>query len=151
MAKKAAKPSSGLKNEKEVMKRLNEIMTLELSGVTRYLHYSLMITGPNRIPVVSWFRAQATEALDHATLVGEKITSLGGHPTMDVKEVPETNNHNVIYILKESLEFEKLAVKKYHELLPLCKGNIALEEMIRTFCKTESEHIEEVLKMIGDN
>ncbi|MFZ4714380.1 MAG: ferritin-like domain-containing protein [Bacteriovoracaceae bacterium] len=150
-ATKVAKSSSGLKNEKEVLKRLNELMTLELSGVTRYLHYSFMIVGPNRIPVVSWFRAQANEALAHATLVGEKITSLGGHPTMEVEEVPETNNHNVIYILKESLEFEKIAVKKYHELLPLCTGNIALEEMIREFCKTELEHLDEVNKMIGDH
>jgi bacterioferritin len=147
---KAPKMSSGLKNEKEVLRRLNELMTIELSGVTRYLHYSFMITGPNRIPVVSWFRAQATEALDHATMVGEKITALGGHPTMEVTEVPETNNHNVLHILKESLEFEKVAVKKYHELLPLCVGNIALEEMIRTFCKTELEHLDEVMKMIGD-
>lgn len=145
---KAASASSG--KNKEILKRLNEIMTMELSGVTRYLHYSFMITGPNRIPVVSWFRTQATEALTHATMIGEKITSLGGHPTMEVKEVPETNDHHVISILKESLEFEKKAVKKYEELLPLCKGNLALEEMIRMFCKTEQEHIEEVQKMIGD-
>lgn len=139
-----------MKNQKEVLKRLNEIMTLELSGVTRYLHYSLMITGPNRIPVVSWFRAQATEALTHAQMIGEKITALGGHPTMTVKEVPETNDHNVVHILKESLEYEKAALKKYEQLLPLCKGNISLEEMIRTFCKNEQEHVEEVMKMIGD-
>lgn len=139
-----------MKNQKDVLKRLNEIMTIELSGVTRYLHYSFMITGPNRIPVVAWFRAQATEALAHATLIGEKITSLGGHPTMIVKEVPETNDHHVVSILKESLEFEKKACKKYEELLPHCKGNLSLEEMIRTFCKTEQEHIEEVAKMIGD-
>jgi bacterioferritin len=138
-----------MKNKKEILKKLNEILTIELSGVTRYLHYSLMITGPNRIPVVSYFRAQATEALDHATLIGEKITSLGGHPTMKVKEIPETNKHDVISILKESLEFEKEALKKYEALLPMTKGNIALEEMIRAFCKTEAEHLEEVYKMIG--
>jgi bacterioferritin len=33
---------------------LNKIMELELAGVVRYTHYSLMVYGYNRIPVVSW-------------------------------------------------------------------------------------------------
>ena len=33
---------------------LNKIMELELAGVVRYTHYSLMVYGYNRIPIVSW-------------------------------------------------------------------------------------------------
>jgi bacterioferritin len=32
---------------------LNKIMELELAGVVRYTHYSLMVFGYNRIPIVS--------------------------------------------------------------------------------------------------
>lgn len=133
----------------EIIKRLDSILEMELSGVTRYLHYSLMITGPNRIPIVKFFRDQALESFQHATMVGEKITALGAHPSVKVQPVPEKNKHGVMDILEESLEFEKRGLSLYIDLLPLCEGNVALEEMIRDFIRTEQEHMEEVQKMLS--
>ncbi|THJ18833.1 MAG: bacterioferritin, partial [Nitrospira sp. CG24B] len=40
---------------------LNRIMEHELAGVVRYTHYSLMIYGYNRIPIVSWLKSNADE------------------------------------------------------------------------------------------
>lgn len=37
-------------------KLLNEIIESELAGVVRYTHYSLMVTGPNRIPIVGFLK-----------------------------------------------------------------------------------------------
>ena len=51
----------------KAIETLNRIMELELSGVVRYTHYSLMVYGYNRIPIVSWLKAHAQEGLDHAT------------------------------------------------------------------------------------
>ena len=48
---------------------LNAIMEAELAGVVRYTHYSLMVTGPHRIPIVDFLKAQATESLLHAQQV----------------------------------------------------------------------------------
>ena len=59
---------------KEVLQVLNQILELEMSGVVRYTHYSLMIKGHGRIPIVKWLRAQAQEGLDHAIQAGEIIT-----------------------------------------------------------------------------
>ncbi|MBL7685068.1 MAG: bacterioferritin [Deltaproteobacteria bacterium] len=131
-----------------MIEKLNEILELEISGVVRYLHYSLMITGPNRIPIVKFFREQANEAFDHAAIIGEKITALGGHPSLKVSPVPETNNHAVLDILRESVEFEKAALQKYLDFLPITQGNVALEELIRGMIKQEQEHIEECEKML---
>ena len=133
----------------EVLKRLNQILEWEVSGVPRYLHYSLMITGPNRIPIVKWFRDQALESFNHATIIGEKITALGGHPSIKVNEPPERNRHAVLEILEESLEFEREGLRKYQELLPFCEKDVALEELVRQFIREETEHIEEVLKMLA--
>ena len=47
---------------------LNDIMLAELAGVIRYTHYSLVITGPNRLPLVAFMMAQADESLLHARL-----------------------------------------------------------------------------------
>lgn len=135
-------------DNKKILSILNEIIELEVSGIVRYLHYSLMVTGPNRIPIVKWFRDQADEAFAHAAIIGEKITALGGHPSLKVSAVPETKTHKVLDILKESLHFEKKAIESYHELLNYCDGNIALEELAREMIRTETEHIEEVEKML---
>ena len=40
----------------DVLKTLNRIMELELSGVVRYTHYALMIYGYHRIPIVDWMQ-----------------------------------------------------------------------------------------------
>lgn len=145
---RAAKATKGSKTNPKVLTLLDEILEMELSGVTRYLHYSLMITGPNRIPIVKFFRDQAAEALQHATLIGEKITALGGHPSIRVKDVPETHQHSTLDILAEGLEFEMQALGLYNKLLSLCGDNVALEEMVREFIRTEQEHVEEVQKML---
>lgn len=132
----------------DVLTKLDKILEAELSGVVRYLHYSFMIFGPNRIPITKWFRDHATEGMGHAVIIGEKITALGGHPTLKVKAVPETNNHNIMEILKESLVFEKESLALYHDLLKVTDGDVALEEMVREIIREETEHVEEVEKMI---
>lgn len=136
-------------DNKKIVEKLNRILEMEISGVVRYLHYALMVTGPNRIPIVKWFHDQANEAFSHASVIGEKITALGGHPSLKVSTVPETKTHKALDILKESLQFEQAAVELYHELLTLCEGNVALEELVREMIRTETEHIEEVMKMLA--
>jgi bacterioferritin len=66
------------KTSSVVVGTLNRILELELAGLVRYLHYSFMIFGHNRIPIVAWLREQANEAQTHATLAGEHITNLDG-------------------------------------------------------------------------
>lgn len=135
-------------DKNDLLVKLDKILEAELSGVVRYLHYSFMIFGPNRIPITKWFRDHATEGIAHAVAIGEKITAYGGHPTVKVKAVPETNNHNVMEILKESLGFEKETLGLYHEVLASVGDDIALEEVIRDLIRQETEHVEEVQKMI---
>lgn len=133
----------------DMLKKLNEILECEVSGIVRYLHYSLMIKGPNRIPIVKFFQDQATEAFQHSSMIGEKITALGGHPSLKVKPVSESNKHDVMDILRESLEHEKEAVDLYKGLLKLCgEDDIAMEELARDMIRLEVEHIEEVEKML---
>jgi len=135
---------------KQVLELLGDIYKSEMSGVNRYLHYSFMVMGYNRIPIQAWFRDNAKEAMDHATTIGEKITSLGGHPPMVSAKVEETNLHTIQQLLEESLKFEEEAMISYKKLVQLSAdlGDIALEEMAREFVKVEVEHADEVRKML---
>lgn len=133
---------------KEVMNCLHRIFQQEMSGIHRYLHYSFMIMGHNRIPIQKWFRDQATESQAHAIEIGEKITSLGGHPPIVSTSIEEHNKHGVHELLQESLNFELLGLELYKELVKLSGEDIALEELARTFVRTETEHVDEVRKML---
>lgn len=136
------------KNNEKIVAKLNQALEMEISGVVRYLHYSFMIMGPNRIPIQKWFHEQAQEGYQHATTLGEKITALGGHPSLHVSKVPETKTHAALDILKESMVFEEKALELYYEVLAEVKEDVALEEMIRQMIRTETEHIDEVKKML---
>jgi bacterioferritin len=132
-----------------VLEVLNGILEEELAGVVRYTHYSLMVFGYNRIPIVSWLRSQATESLDHAHQAGEWITTLGGHPSLAVGDLLETHKHNVGQILKESLEVETAGYALYVKLLGLVQDrDVALEEYARGMITAERTHLSEVEKML---
>ena len=77
-------------DEKKTQELLCTIMEWELAGVVRYTHYALMVTGPNRIPIVQFFQAQATESLLHAQQAGEILTGLDGHPSQKIAPIEET-------------------------------------------------------------
>ncbi len=128
---------------------LNRIMELELAGVVRYTHYALMIYGYNRIPIVSWLKSNADESLAHAHKAGELVTLLGGHPSLKIGTLLETQKHDVGDILRESLEHEKAAVASYYELLKLAEGkSVLLEEYAREMIVGEELHLDEVNKML---
>ena len=130
---------------------LNEIMQAELSGVVRYTHYALMVTGPNRIPIVEFFQAQASESLLHAQKAGEILTGIGGHPSMRIAPVDETNEHSVQAILEESYAHERAAIEKYSKLVVLTKDkSVFLEEYARSMVAAEEEHVMELRKMLRD-
>jgi bacterioferritin len=128
---------------------LNRIMELELAGVVRYTHYSLMVFGYNRIPIVSWLKSNADESLAHAYKAGEFVTMLGGHPSLKIGPLLETHKHDIGDILRESLEQEQSTLDVYYELLRLSEGkNVAIEEYSREMILLEEMHLDEVNKML---
>jgi len=132
-----------------VVEILNEILETELAGVVRYTHYSFMIFGYGRIPIVSWMRGQADESLLHAHEAGELITLLDRHPSLGIGPLLETHQHDIGHIMRESLKHELLAITAYHKLLNLVEGkNVMLEEYARRLISEEEIHVGEVRKML---
>jgi bacterioferritin len=128
---------------------LNQILELELAGVVRYTHYSLMVYGFNRIPIVSWLKGNAEEGLNHAQRAGEMVTLLGGHPSLKIGALLETEKHDVGDILRESLEHEQAALAAYYSLFKIVEGkSVLLEEYAREMIVEEELHLDEVNKML---
>jgi bacterioferritin len=139
---------SGIDKSK-VVGLLNKILEAELAGVVRYTHYSFMVFGYNRIPIVSWLREQATESMTHATAAGEIITALGEHPSLSIGPLLETHKHDVGDILREALENERTGLQLYKDLLGQVEGKaLWIEEYARQMIHAEEMHAAEVDKML---
>lgn len=133
----------------KVVETLNRILELELAGLVRYLHYSFMIFGHNRIPIVGWLRGQADESQAHAIQAGEHITNLGGHPSLRIGPLLETHKHNVDEILREALVHEEEGLAEYRKLLEQVTGrSIMLEEYARLQIAAEEAHLADIGKML---
>ncbi len=130
---------------------LNDILEYELAGVVKYTHFALMVTGPNRLILDKFFKAQATESLQHAQQSGELLTGLGGHPTQSIPEIKENNQHSVKNLLAESLNHEEKAISLYNQLLDCSEGkSLYIEEYAREMIKTEEMHSIEIKKLLRD-
>ena len=130
---------------------LNKIMQYELSGVVRYTHYSLMVRGPYRAPIVQFMQGQAVESLQHAQQAGEILTGLDGHPDQGIAPIEETHQHDITTLLNESLNHEQEALNLYKDLLATVEhASVYLEEYARGMIGTEELHTLELRKMLRD-
>jgi bacterioferritin len=133
----------------KVVAVLNRLLEMELAGVVRYTHYSLLVFGFGRIPIVAWMRAQADEALLHAQQVGEWITHLGAYPSLAIGPLLDSHKFDIGDMLRESLQTESEALALYRELLEQVQGaSVPLEEFARQMIATEEQHAGEVDKML---
>ena len=138
-------------DSQKVCNVLNEIMEYELAGVVRYTHSSMMVSGPYRLPIVSFLKEQAAESLLHAQMAGEKIAGLDGHPSQRIAKIEETNRHTIKDILEESLEHELYALSLYKKLLDYVENkSIYLEEYARAQIGEEEQHSLELKIMLKD-
>jgi len=138
-------------DSKKVCSILNEIMEYELAGVVRYTHSSMMVSGPYRLPIVSFLKEQAAESLLHAQQAGEKIAGLDGHPSQKIAKIEETNRHSIKDILEESLEHELYALSLYKKLLEAVENkSVYLEEYARAQIGEEEQHSLELKIMLKD-
>ena len=138
-------------NTGEVCNILNEIMEYELAGVVRYTHSSLMVSGPYRIPIVTFLKEQASESLVHAQQAGELIVGLDGHPSLRIAKIKETHRHSIKDILEEGLEHELHALSLYKQLLAgVADASVYLEEYARSMIGEEEQHSLELKAMLKD-
>jgi bacterioferritin len=136
-------------DKEQVVGVLNRLLEAELAGVVRYTHYSFLVFGFGRIPIVSWLRTQADESLLHAQQVGEWITALGAYPSLQIGALLDSHKTDIGVMLRESLETEGAALRLYRELLGTVEGkSVALEEFARQMILAEEVHAAEVDKML---
>lgn len=137
-------------NKQEVIDELNKCLQYEIAVMIRYLHHSFLIFGTQRLQLVPLIRQSVQDGILHATLLGDKITALGGYPELTISETFTPGGKTVEDVLKEDLKNEVKALEEYKKLLKLVRDDVAMDEMIRNIIGEEQQHVEELEKLLRD-
>lgn len=135
-------------DKKKVIESLNAALEHEMSAMVRYMHHSFIVSGPQRGPLVKFFRDRVNEAAMHAISVGDKISALGGHPSVKISEIYEPGEQSIKDMLLEDLEEEHSHFNLYESLLNEVQDNVAMRVYVENFICEEQDHIEELEKYI---
>ncbi|MEJ7710736.1 MAG: ferritin-like domain-containing protein [Pyrinomonadaceae bacterium] len=128
---------------------LNIALSQELAGAIQYMQHSFLVTGPEREVYRSFFRAQSQEAHDHAVMLGDKIVSLGGVPTVEPAMIRQSTE--LSEMLRQDLTLEREALVGYMAAWESCGDEhkptqFILEERIAE----EQLHVEELEKLTSE-
>jgi bacterioferritin len=109
----------------------------------------MMVFGHARIPIVSWMREKAAEALLHATEAGDEVTAIGAAVSLTIGELVSAHTQSVDDMMKDMVVHERKGIDLYRRLLKLNEGrNISLEEYARQKIRNEEMHVSEIEKML---
>jgi bacterioferritin len=137
-----------MKNQKKIIEYLNKDLERELAQIVRYLHHSFIVEGTLRGPLVGMFRSQAEESMTHAIKLGEKITALGGHPTVKVSEIFEPGDQTLEEMLAENLQAEEAALAAYKQHLKAASSDVGLRLLLEQIVLDEQTHVDELRKYL---
>lgn len=132
----------------ELLDCLNEILKHEWTGVAQYSQNSFIIEGVWREVYASKFEGDAKESFNHATLIGNKIVSLGGVPVATRNEIKQSKD--LAEVLQFSLAFETKAVEMYTKAIELAEPHRSLVIFLEDILVQEQEGVDEYTKLLRE-
>lgn len=134
-------------DREQIIADLNEILSLEYTAVLQYTYEEFVLKGIERQQFAPMFRAEATESLGHAQMVGAKVVALGGMPTTAIGEIDTSTDLRAI--LAHNLELETKAADLYTRALEhVGDDDIALRVMLENQVEIERSSVEELKKLL---
>ena len=131
----------------KLIEKLNEAITLELTGLLQYNQYSQVLLGPERRTWEGFFKGAADESLAHARKFSARVVALGAAPAHIPSKIHETTDLHEM--LQYSLEHEQRAVDIYNQALEVCADSAAYRNILEEQISMETEDVEELLKYLN--
>ena len=131
-----------------VIDQFNVCLKAEYAAVVQYHQHSFLLRGLDRVQYLEFFEEAGQEALGHAKLLGSKIVSLGGVPTVERGEVRQSTD--LIEMLQQDLELERAALDAYHVALELAQEHVALRNYLEDQIMTEQDDVWNLEKILAD-
>jgi len=145
-------------NREKVLELLNEALATELVCVLRYRHDYFMARGVDSRSAAAEFLEHATQELEHADLLAERIVQLGGEPKFDPNGLTE-RSHSEYRIgrtlqeaIRENLVAERIAIDSYREMVQyIGDSDPTTRRMLEEILATEEEHADDLADLLQDS
>ncbi len=130
----------------ELIKILNEAVSLEYTAAVQYNQHSMLVTGRDKLLFEDLFKDSSKESIGHAKMWGDRIVYLGGIPKAEVGAIRQSTDVNEM--LAMDLEIEKKAVEIYTRAHQACKHE-PTKYMLENHILDEDKDVEELQKLLG--
>jgi bacterioferritin len=144
---------------KKLIDMLNAALCEEWLAYYQYWIGARVLEGPMRTEVEPELLVHADEELNHAVMVVDRITQLGGTPALSPEEWTKwsrckyetPSDPYVEEILKQNLDGERCAIRRYQEIADFTKGkDYSTYQMAITILNDELEHEQEIEDWLND-
>jgi len=132
----------------DVLEMLNDALQRELGSHLTLLHHSFLVTGLQRAVLRDLLRERARGCIHNATLLGDKISARGGHPSVVPLIQHDPGDQTVEEMLRENLERERTTLELYVDSLALLSRDVALDHLFRAIIVDKQSYVEEFEKLL---
>ncbi|HON18467.1 MAG TPA: ferritin-like domain-containing protein [Salinivirgaceae bacterium] len=155
---KLAKNITGIDVEK-LIEMLNAALAEEWLAFYQYWVGAKVMEGPMRSEIEPELELHATQELNHAVMVANRIIQLGGTPILNPKEWFEHAGCSydapidpyIEVILDQNLKGERCAIQRYNEIAIYTSGkDHATHQMATQILQEELEHEQDIEDWITD-
>ena len=130
----------------ELVELLNGDLSREYQAIITYIQYSASVTGPYRQELKQFFAGEIPDETRHAQYLADKISALGGVPTVTPEAAPQETD--VKKMLENVVEAERTARNNYSARAKQADelGEVGLANRLEDMADDESGHLDETLK-----
>ena len=135
-------------DKEKIIEVLNKARVEELTAIMQYLQHHYLAKGINSPAVSEIFKKISITEMKHAYMLAERITALGGIPTMKIDKVnvPEKLED----MIKENYEVEKGAIEDFKQYIKEVSEDTTTRRMLEDILADEEEHLDELGKLLED-
>ncbi|MEJ7837937.1 MAG: ferritin-like domain-containing protein [Thermomicrobiales bacterium] len=132
----------------KLIEGLNRDLSGEYNAIISYITYSAKVTGPYRPELVTFLQAEIPDESAHAQYLADKISALGGEPSVTPLPVPTSDDPRDL--LRFIYEAESDAIQNYSERLAQAEaaGEIGLKIRLEDIIQDETHHRDETKKIL---
>lgn len=134
---------SGGRNNKEIIKLLNEVLSAELTAINQYFLHSEMCENWGYSKLHKIMRMHSIDEMKHAEQVMQRILYLNGIP--NVQRLFKINiGENIPEQLTSDLALENEALPRLNEGIELCRneGDNGTRALLEEILVSEEEHVD---------
>ncbi|MFZ0665035.1 MAG: ferritin-like domain-containing protein [Acidimicrobiales bacterium] len=145
----SADSAGGMMEKSELIDLLNEDLATEFQSIVQYTQHTASITGPEYLSTVDELKIHLTQELNHAQILAEQISFLGGTPGTKVAAVPAWTDSKGA--LEADLELETGQLDRYRQRFEQAMelGLADVAEALRPLLEQTQEHVRDLKGALG--